>query len=84
MALTSAGNFIEINVEDRIVVPNDSNFYWVKIAYKTRNYEKGYVSVNSQGIVSGSVDFSGKVRGQSSSTPISIRFEKQDSSVPFE
>ena len=83
MALTSAGNFIDINVEDNIVVPNDSNFYWVKIAYKTRNYEKGYVSVNSQGIVSGSVDFSGKVRGQSSSTPISIRFEKQDGSVPL-
>ena len=64
-------------------MPNDSNFYWVKIAYKTRNYEKGYVSVNSQGIVSGSVDFSGKVRGQSSSTPVSIRFEKQDGSVPL-
>ena len=47
MALTSAGNFIDINVEDNILVPNDSNFYWVKIAYKTRNYEKGYVSVNS-------------------------------------
>lgn len=83
MALTSAGNFIDINVEDNILVPNDSNFYWVKIAYKTRNYEKGYVSVNSQGIVSGSVDFTGKVRGQSSSTPVSIRFEKQDGSVPL-
>lgn len=83
MALTSTGNFIDINVEDNILVPNDSNFYWVKIAYKTRNYEKGYVSVNSQGIVSGSVDFTGKVRGQSSSTPVSIRFEKQDGSVPL-
>lgn len=81
MALTSQGNFIDINVEDNIAVPNDSNFYWVKIGYQTRNYEKGYVSVNSQGVVSGSVNFSGKVRGQSSSTPVSIRFEKQDSSV---
>lgn len=83
MALTSQGNFIDINVEDNISVPNDSNFYWVKIGYKTRNYEKGYVSVNSQGVVSGSVDFTGKVRGQSSSTPVSIRFEKQDGSVPL-
>lgn len=83
MALTSQGNFIDINVEDNISVPNDSNFYWVKIGYKTRNYEKGYVSVNSQGVVSGSVNFSGKVRGQSSSTPVSIRFEKQDGSVPI-
>jgi hypothetical protein len=83
MALTSQGNFIDINVEDNISVPNDSSFYWVKIGYKTRNYEKGYVSVNSQGVVSGSVDFAGKVRGQSSSTPVSIRFEKQDGSVPL-
>lgn len=83
MALTSQGNFIDINVEDNIAVPNDSNFYWVKIGYQTRNYEKGYVSVNSQGVVSGSVNFSGKVRGQSSSTPVSIRFEKQDGSVPI-
>lgn len=83
MALTSQGEFIDINVEDNIAVPNDSNFYWVKIGYQTRNYEKGYVSVNSQGIVSGSVNFSGKVRGQSSSTPVSIRFEKQDGSVPL-
>lgn len=83
MALTSQGNFIDINVEDNIAVPNDSNFYWVKIGYQTRNYEKGYVSVSSQGVVSGSVNFSGKVRGQSSSTPVSIRFEKQDGSVPI-
>lgn len=83
MALTSQGNFIDINVEDNIAVPNNSNFYWVKIGYQTRNYEKGYVSVNSQGVVSGSVNFSGKVRGQSSSTPVSIRFEKQDGSVPI-
>lgn len=83
MALTSQGNFIDINVEDNIAVPNDSNFYWVKIGYQTRNYEKGYVSVNSQGVVSGSVNFSGKVRGQSSSTPVFIRFEKQDGSVPI-
>lgn len=81
MALTSQGEFIDIGVEDNIAVPNDSNFYWVKIGYQTRNYEKGYVSVNSQGVVSGSVNFSGKVRGQSSSTPVSIRFEKQDGSV---
>lgn len=83
MALTSQGEFIDIGVEDNIAVPNDSNFYWVKIGYQTRNYEKGYVSVNSQGVVSGSVNFSGKVRGQSSSTPVSIRFEKQDGSVPL-
>lgn len=83
IAVTSQGNFIRINVEDNIAVPNDSLYYWVKIAYTTRNYELGYVSVNNQGVVSGTTDFSNKVRGQSTNTPVCIRFEKQDGSVPL-
>jgi hypothetical protein len=83
IALTSQGNFININVEDNILVPNDSLYYWVKIAYTTRNYELGYVSINNQGIVSGTTDFGGKARGQSTNTPVCIRFEKQDGSIPL-
>lgn len=83
LALNSQGQIIDINVEDNILVPNDSLFYWVKIAYKSRNYEKGLVSINTQGFVSGTVDFSGKVRGQSTSTPVYIRFEKEDGSKPL-
>lgn len=83
IALTSQGNFININVEDNILVPNDSLYYWVKIAYTTRNYELGYVSINNQGIVSGTTDFGGKVRGQSTNTPVCVRFEKQDGSIPL-
>ena len=83
IALTSQGNFININVEDNILVPNDSLYYWVKIAYTTRNYELGYVSINNQGVVSGTTNFGGKVRGQSTNTPVCVRFEKQDGSLPL-
>ena len=83
MAINSLGQFIKINVEDNIQVPNDSLFYWVKIAYTTRNYELGIVSVNTKGVVSGTADFSGKVRGQSTSTPTCIRFIKDDGSIPL-
>lgn len=83
IAVTSKGDFISINVEDNILIPNDSAFYWVKLAYTTRNYELGYVSLNNQGVVSGTTDFSGKVRGQATSTPTCIRFEKQDGSIPL-
>lgn len=83
IALNSQGQFISINVEDNILVPNDSMFYWVKIAYTTRNYELGYVNINTKGVVSGTTDFSGKVRGQSTSTPTCIRFKKQDGSIPL-
>lgn len=83
MAINSLGQFIKIDVEDNIQVPNDSLFYWVKIAYATRNYELGIVSVNTKGVVFGTADFSGKVRGQSTSTPTCIRFIKDDGSIPL-
>lgn len=83
MALTSQGQFIRIGVEDNVLIPNDSSFYWVKIAYTTRNYEPGYVNINNQGLVSGTTNFKGKVRGQSTNTPVCIRFEKKDGSVPL-
>lgn len=84
MAINSLGQVIYIpSMEDNIQVPNDSMYYWVKIAYTTRNYELGLVSINTQGVVSGTTDFSGKVRGQSTNTPTCIRFVKQDGSIPL-
>lgn len=83
MALTSSGRIISINVEDNITVPSDGLYYWVKIAYATRNYELGYVNINTKGIVSGTADFTGKVRGQSTSSPVYIRFQKEDGSIPL-
>lgn len=83
IALTSTGNFIAINVEDNITVPNNGTYYWVKIGYQTRNYEPGFVSINTKGVVSGTTNFIGKVRGQSTQTPTYIRFIKEDGSVPL-
>ena len=83
LAMLSTGNIISINVEDNITVPNDGLYYWVKIAYTTRNFELGYVNINTKGVVSGTTDFTGKVRGQSTSTPVYIRFQKEDGSIPL-
>lgn len=83
IAITSQGQFISVNIEDNIVVPDDGMYYWVKISYTTRNFEPGFVSINTKGVVSGTTNFSGKVRGQSTSTPTYIRFVKEDGSIPL-
>lgn len=58
-------------------------YYWLKIGYSTKNYENGYVSINQKGVVTGTVDFSGKVRGQAGKTPVAIKFLKDDGSQPL-
>lgn len=83
MALNQLGQIINIGVEDNILIPNNGLYYWVKISYQTRTYEKGAVSVNTQGFVSGTTNFSGKIRGQATNTPTCIRFENQDGSIPL-
>lgn len=82
-AITHLGDIISINVEDNIIIPNNGLYYWLKIAYITRQYELGTVSINTKGMVSGTVDFTGKIRGQSTSTPTCIKFEKTDGSIPL-
>lgn len=83
LALTSNGQIISIDLVDNIQVPSDGIYYWVKIAYKERYTELGTVGVNSQGILSGTVDFSGKIRGQATSTPVMVRFEKEGGTIPL-
>lgn len=81
MAINSLGQLISINqIEDNISIAADGNFYWVKIGFSQKNYENGLVSVNQKGNVTGTVDFTGKVRGQSGKTPVCIRFTKSDGS----
>lgn len=81
LAITNAPQLISIpTIEDNIAIPQDGVFYWVKIAYASKNYENGVVSVNQKGNVTGTVDFTGKVRGQSGKTPVCIRFTKTDGS----
>lgn len=65
-------------------VPNISGFtvpngdWWVKLSPKTTNYEEGIVQIDNSGNVSGTVNFSGIVRGQSSGVPTCVRFIKVD------
>lgn len=84
LAFNNLGQIIFIDdIQDNLVCPRDDQFYWVKISYATRNYEFGTVSINQKGNVNGNVSFSGKVRGQAGSTPVSIRFEREDGSKPL-
>ena len=84
LAFNNLGQIIFIDdIQDNLVCPQDDQFYLVKISYATRNYEFGTVSINQKGNVNGNVSFSGKVRGQAGSTPVSIRFEREDGSKPL-
>lgn len=84
MAVNALGQVINLtSIYDNFAVPSDSVYYWLKVGYSTKNYENGLVSVNQKGVVTGTVDFSGKVRGQSGKTPVAIRFIKDDGSQPL-
>ena len=84
MAVNALGQVINLtSIYDNLTVPSDSVYYWLKVGYSTKNYEKGLVSINQKGVVTGTVDFSGKVRGQSGKTPVAIRFMKDDGSQPL-
>lgn len=84
MAVDPSGNIINLeSFVDNISIPSDGNYYWLAVKYVERNFEDGYVSINQKGAVTGTVDFSGKVRGQSGKTPVSIRFVKDDGSEPL-
>lgn len=84
MAVNALGQVINLtSIYDNLTVPPDSVYYWLKVGYSTKNYENGLVSINQKGVVTGTVDFSGKVRGQSGKTPVAIRFMKDDGSQPL-
>lgn len=84
MAVNALGQVINLtSIYDNLTVPSDSVHYWLKVGYSTKNYENGLVSINQKGVVTGTVDFSGKVRGQSGKTPVAIRFMKDDGSQPL-
>lgn len=84
MAVNVLGQVINLtSIYDNLTVPSDSVYYWLKVGYSTKNYENGLVSINQKGVVTGTVDFSGKVRGQSGKTPVAIRFMKDDGSQPL-
>lgn len=62
-------------------IPNGD--WWLKLSRNTTNYEEGTVQIDASGIVSGTVNFRGIVRSQSSGVPTCVRFVKvsEDGSV---
>ena len=70
-------------------VPDIQNFripngdWWLKLSYNSVNYEEGTVQIDASGVVSGTVNFKGIVRSQSSGVPTCVRFVRvnEDGSV---
>ena len=63
-AIDSNGDFI-ISDSGNIATIADSNWYWVKIKYATSNFEKGTVSIDANGNLTGiGTDFLSSLRGQ--------------------
>lgn len=48
-AIDSNGKLISSKATSLLAIPSDSNWYWVKIAYKTTNEETGTFSIDSSG-----------------------------------
>lgn len=64
--------------QQNFVIPNDNQYYWIKVAYRSTNTEPGYAAVDASGNLSGTVNFAGLVRGQSSGVATCIKFVKFD------
>lgn len=76
-------NLVGYKVDNQVdfPIPNDGVYYWLKVGPATHNWEPGYVQIDTSGKVSGTVDFSGIVRGQSN-VATALRFVKEDGSEP--
>ena len=64
-ALDKEGRVIIQPFRDNIAVPNDSNWYWVKLSYVASDAEVGLVSIDNQGNLTGvGTKFTEVLRGQ--------------------
>lgn len=73
-ALDENGNLIYKEAEDNIAIPDDNQYYWVKIKYEASTIEEGTVSVDNQGNLTGSsTKFTEILRGQPNH-PAKIKF----------
>lgn len=50
------GNYLYHEIQRQIPVPNDGNWYWVKISHQYSTLEKGSFSISANGDLVGSVD----------------------------
>lgn len=81
-ALISSGLMIEQSTIDNIAIPNDGNYYWLKIGHQYSNLEEGVCSITSDGQVTGvNTIFTDVLRGQSLETPVKIKFSNSVSNT---
>ncbi len=78
-AADSAGDLILQAAFDNLAVTNDSNYYWVKIAYEATKPEIGTVSVDLNGTLTGvGTLFTDVLRGSATlEVPTKIKFFKE-------
>jgi len=81
-ALISSGLIIEQSAIDNIAIPNDGNYYWLKIGHQYSNLEEGVCSITSDGQVTGvNTIFTDVLRGQSLETPVKIKFSNSTNNI---
>lgn len=52
-ALDKNLNLIYKEAQDNILIPNDGNWYWIKIAHQYSPVEEGIVDIDAQGVLTG-------------------------------
>lgn len=73
-AFDSSARMIHKAAADNIAIPDDNAWYWIKITHEFTQVEKGLVSIDVQGNLTGTgTEFLSILRGQSQS-PTRIRF----------
>lgn len=73
-ALQNEGLIIEQKAIDNIEIPNDGNYYWLKIGHQFSNLEQGTISININGEITGSnTVFTDILRGQSTEVPVKVK-----------
>lgn len=76
-AVTASKNLIKQEAIDNIEVPDNGNWYWVKISHQFSPIEQGTCSINTSGQVTGNNTlFTEILRGQSTEVPVKIKFSK--------
>lgn len=81
-ALDSDGLLIHQLPFDNLAIPNNGQYYWIRISHKYDPTEVGTCSIDADGIVSGvGTLFTSVLRGHSTDVPTKIKFVKADGSV---
>lgn len=76
-AVDSDKELIKQSAFDNLSIPNDGQYYWIKISHDYTALEQGVCSVNVNGEVSGiNTKFSEVLRGQNTEVPVKIKFYK--------